>query len=248
MPEALRIARAGRGMSGAEVRVVSRAEAVYAQLRDNIFEFRMLPGDRFTEGEIAQRLGVSRTPVREALLRLQSDALVQVYFRSGWEVVPLDFTRFDELYELRKLIEVNAVRMLCTHATPTVDHGALAQLAQFWQVPQDARLDDGRLVAQHDEAFHAALVAAAGNREIASVHRQVTERIRIIRRLDFTYAARVAATYDEHAAILREIQRQRAEQAVLLLSSHIEESRAEVRKITLHRLQTIRTDGARART
>lgn len=225
--------------------VTTIAAQISQKLADEIIAGTLPPGERLEEPALAERFQVSRTPVREALLRLQSDALVQVYFRSGWEVVPLDFTRFDELYELRKLIEVNAVRMLCTHATPTVDHGALAQLAQFWQVPQDARLDDGRLVAQHDEAFHAALVAAAGNREIASVHRQVTERIRIIRRLDFTYAARVTATYDEHAAILREIQRQRAEQAVLLLSSHIEESRAEVRKITLHRLQTIRTDGTR---
>lgn len=231
-------------MSSVEIRASSRAEAVYAQLRDDIFEFRMLPGDRFTEGEIALRLGVSRTPVREALQRLQSEALVQVYFRSGWEVVPLDFTRFDELYELRKLIEVNAVRMLCTHATPAVEHGALARLAQFWRAPQKERLEDGRLVAQHDEAFHAALVAAAGNREIATVHRQLTERIRIIRRLDFTCAARVTATYDEHAAILGEIQHQCAERAVLLLSGHIEESRAEVLKITLHRLQTIRTGGS----
>ncbi|MDF3836651.1 GntR family transcriptional regulator [Cupriavidus basilensis] len=234
-------------MSGADARVVSRAEAVYAQLRDDIFEFRLLPGDRFTEGEIALRLGVSRTPVREALLRLQSDALVQVYFRSGWEVVPLDFTRFDELYALRKLIETHAVRMLCTPTAPSVDRGAPAQLAQFWCVPESERLEDGRVVAQHDEAFHAALVAAAGNREIAAVHRQVSERIRIIRRLDFTYAARVAATYDEHAAILREIQRQHVDQAMLLLSSHIEASRAEARKITLHHLQTIRTGAGNAR-
>lgn len=234
-------------MSSVEIRVASRAEAVYAQLRDDIFEFRMLPGDRFTEGEIAMRLGVSRTPVREALQRLQSDALVRVYFRSGWEVVPLDFTRFDELYALRKLIEINAVRRLCSDAMPAVDRGALAQLVPFWCVPQDERLEDGRLVAQRDEDFHAAVVAAAGNREIATVHRQVTERIRIVRRLDFAYAARVTATYEEHAAILREIQRQRAEQAVLLLTSHIEESRAVVRRITLHRLQTIRSGGANAR-
>jgi DNA-binding FadR family transcriptional regulator len=68
----------------------------------------------------------------------------------------------------------------------------------------------------------------------------VTERIRIIQRLDFTRPDRVEETYNEHAQILRAILERRADQAVLLLSAHIEASKAEVRKITLHRLYAAR--------
>jgi DNA-binding GntR family transcriptional regulator len=95
-------------------------------------------------------------------------------------------------------------------------------------------------VSQWDEAFHCSLVAAAGNAEMARVHRDVTDRIRIIRRLDFTKQARIDATYDEHAKILKAIRAKRGDQAAMLLRAHIETSQAEVRKITLHQVHMAR--------
>jgi DNA-binding GntR family transcriptional regulator len=91
-----------------------------------------------------------------------------------------------------------------------------------------------------DEAFHATLVAATGNREIARCHQEVTERIRLLRRLDFTEPARIAATYDEHARILRAVLRRDADRAIELLRDHIETSKAQVRKISLHKLLSAR--------
>ena len=87
-----------------------------------------------------------------------------------------------------------------------------------------------------DEAFHATLVAATGNREMARWHQEVTERIRLLRRLDFTEEGRIAATCDEHAQILRAILRRRADRAIDLLRNHIETSKTEVKKISLHKL------------
>ena len=86
---------------------------------------------------------------------------------------------------------------------------------------------------------------ARGNPEVARCHGEVTERIRIIRRLDFTQPHRIDKTYDEHAQILRAVIRRRADEANRLLRSHIEASKAEVRKITLHRLYTSRAPSAR---
>lgn len=225
---------AGRG------KPASRAEVIYTRLREDVFEFRLLPGARFTESELAERYGVSRTPVREALLRLQTEGVVRGYFRSGWEVVPIDFARFDDLYEMRKLIEVYAVRLL---AAGGIDDEANQQridrIAADWTVGKRARLSDPRAISTLDEVFHTALVAAAGNQEMLRVHAEVTERIRIIRRLDFTYPHRIGTTYDEHSAILRAIQRHKPDQAEALIRAHIDRSRQETRKITLHRLQTV---------
>ena len=67
------------------------ADSVYEQLKSELFEFRLLPGDRFTEAEVADRAGASRTPVRQALYRLQREGFLDVNFRNGWEVRPLDF-------------------------------------------------------------------------------------------------------------------------------------------------------------
>ncbi len=225
-------------------RRASRAEAIYARLRDDVFEFRLLPGSRVTESEIAQRYGVSRTPVREALLRLQTEGLVRGYFRSGWEVVPINFVRFDQLYELRKLIEVHAVRVLASSPPAAPARQGLEQLAARWMVDKAQRSSDAREVAGRDEEFHAGLVDAAGNPEMLRVHADVTDRIRIIRRLDFTYPHRVSSTYDEHAAILRAIQRRKPDNAEMLVRAHIERSQQETRKITLHRLHTVREEVA----
>lgn len=220
----------------------SRAEEVYDQLKRDIADFQLVPGDRFTENEICDRLAVSRTPVRQALFRLQQDGLVEVLFRSGWRVLPFDFDQFEQLYDLRMVLETTAVQRLCA-GQAGLDATILDGLAEIWLVPLARRSSDTVQVAQWDEAFHCALVAAAGNAEIARVHRDVTERIRVIRRLDFTQQPRIAATYDEHAKILKAIQRKRSDQATLLLRTHIETSQKEVRKITLHQVHQARQNG-----
>lgn len=217
----------------------SLAEGVYQQLKRDIADFVLVPGDRFTENEISERYGLSRTPVRQALVRLQQEGLVEVFFRSGWRVLPFDFEQFEQLYDLRMVLETSAVHRLCA-ANGQVDQPMLDALAAIWLVPAAQRSEDPVQVAQWDEAFHCALVAAAGNAEMARVHRDVTERIRVIRRLDFTKAPRIDATYEEHAKILRAVQRKRADQAALLLRAHIQTSQSEVRKITLHQMHEAR--------
>ncbi|WP_033748298.1 GntR family transcriptional regulator [Pantoea sp. NGS-ED-1003] len=213
------------------------AEKVYQALKQDIFAFRLMPGDRFSENEIAERLEVSRTPVRQALFWLEREGYVEVWFRSGWQVKPFDFEYFEELYDFRTVIEREAVRRLCV-LPPLACAEMLAALKRFWI--DDPRLEEGIVVSAQDEAFHMALVAAAGNQEIARVHGELTEKIRIIRRLDFTRDDRVEATYREHAQILRAIFQQNTEEAQRILTDHIAVSKAEVRKITLHRLQQAR--------
>jgi DNA-binding GntR family transcriptional regulator len=217
------------------------AEQVYAALKQQMHDFELVPGDRFSEAELGQRLGVSRTPVREALLRLRNEGLVDVAgqggVKSGWFVRPIDFARIEELYELRVTLETACVARLCAM---DVLPPAIETLKSVWLVPAAERLVDAREVGALDEAFHATLVQAAGNREMARVHWDVTERIRIVRRLDFTRGDRIEATYQEHAKILRQVMQRRAEPAQLLLRGHIAQSQAEVRKITLHALYEAR--------
>jgi DNA-binding GntR family transcriptional regulator len=214
----------------------SLAESVYLVIKQDIFDFRLLPGDRFTENEVAGRLKVSRTPARQALFRLEREGYLQVHFRSGWSVRELDFRQFDDLYDLRIALETAAVRQLCGQA----ERADLDELKSVWLGPPDARLDDGERVCALDEAFHCALVVATGNREMARCHQEVTERIHLLRRLDFTEAGRIAATYQEHAQILRAVLRRDADRAIGLLRGHIETSKIEVRKISLHKLLSAR--------
>lgn len=225
-----------KATQGDETRKPSLAASAYLGLKQEIFDFRLLPGDRFTESEIAQRLNVSRTPVREALYRLEREGYLQVQFRSGWSVRELDFRQFDELYDLRIALESACVRILCDRD----ERPDLEVLKSVWLVAPKRRLRDGERVCALDEAFHGTLVAATGNREIMRCHQEVTERIRLLRRLDFTEPSRITATYQEHAQVLRAVLRGSAERAVGLLRRHIETSKAEVRKISLHKLYSSR--------
>ncbi|RWR00890.1 GntR family transcriptional regulator [[Pantoea] beijingensis] len=214
------------------------AERVYQAIKNDIFDFRLMPGDRFSESEMAERMDVSRTPVRQALFWLEREGYVEVWFRSGWQVRPFDFEYFEELYDFRIVLEREAIRRLCG-MPPGRCAELLSELIAFWI--DDPRLEEGKTVSLHDEGFHMALVAAAGNGEMARIHAELTEKIRIIRRLDFTREDRMGATYNEHARILRAILKQQTEEAQRILTDHISISKAEVRKITLHMLQQARS-------
>ncbi|GAB6851889.1 GntR family transcriptional regulator [Paraburkholderia kururiensis] len=225
---------------------LSRADRVYYTLRAEIFDMSLLPGDRLTEGAIAERFAVSRTPAREALQRLQSDGLMQGYVRGGWEVVPIDNKRFDDLYEMRQMIETFAVRKLCAGDAPQAElHLLLDALDRIWKVERARRIADGRKLVELDEALHHALVAAAGNDELTSTMQRVTDRIRVVRRLDLVHGDGIAETYDEHAAILDAIRRGDATQSVELVSRHIGGSQASVSSLTLQRLLAARTETGR---
>ena len=205
------------------------AEQVYHRIKDDIFSFRLLPGDNFTETEMAQRQGVSRTPLRDALFRLQREGYLEVGFRRGWKVCAIDFDRLDNLYDLRIVLEMAALEKLCSQQEPTAE---LEQLNAIWLAEPEARHTDAVKVAELDEAFHTNLVAAAGNVEMTRVHTEVTEKIRIVRRLDFLKKKRIEATYEEHGKSLQLIAKRKATEAQILLRAHITQSKLEVRKIT----------------
>ena len=219
------------------------AQTVYERIKDELFEFRMAPGQRYAEQELANRLGVSRTPLRFALHLLARDGfLVRVDGHAGWMVKPFDLAYYEDLYDFRVQIELIAVRRLCA-MDPAPD---LSELCDFWCVSKRQRNLDGPTVSREDEKLHSALVALAGSAEMLRVHADITERVRIIRRLDFIEPARIKSAYDEHAAILRALLARRAGDAEILIKAHIASSRAEIRHITLHRLSLASTQAREA--
>jgi DNA-binding GntR family transcriptional regulator len=206
---------------------------VYQRIKDDIFEFRMPPGERYSEQALATALGVSRTPLRFALHVLAKEGyLDRVDGHSSWQVKPLDLDYYEDLYDFRMSIETVAVRRLCAADLMA----ELLERAAFWRVPKKQRVPDGKQVAHADELFHRNLVELAGNREMLRTFDNLTERIRIIRRLDFINPERIAAAYDEHGKILEMLLGRKADSAELLIKAHIDQSRTEIRHITLHRL------------
>jgi DNA-binding GntR family transcriptional regulator len=227
MPKLLRIPPAGESL----------ADQAYRSLKAKIFDFGFMPGDRLSESELAETLGLSRTPLRQALQRLQHEGFVESQPKVGWMIPPLSFQRLDALYDFRILLECFAARTVCLieGARP-----GLMSLSKIWRVKPADRIRDPIKVGMLDELFHQELVSLAGNPEIAKTHLEITEKIRIVRRLDFTKEHRIDATYTEHGLTLRALLARRVDEAQRLLSAHIEQSKIEVRKITLDMLYRAR--------
>jgi DNA-binding GntR family transcriptional regulator len=212
----------------------SLSAQVYQRIKNDIFDFKYMPGERFTESELAQAYAVSRTPIRQALYRLQQEGYVEVSFRSGWQVRPLNFRYYEELYDVRIVLEKEAIYKLSQqNCEQSIE---LTRLKAIWMVEPQDYLNDIKQLAQRDEDFHCALLRAAGNHEMARIHRDLSEKIRIIRRLDFSKQYRIEATYQEHQYILKLIFEQKTEDAIAAIVTHIQQSRDEVKKITLHML------------
>ncbi|TVP53501.1 MAG: GntR family transcriptional regulator [Halomonadaceae bacterium] len=210
------------------------SERVYQALKEDLFEFRLIPGDRFTETDVAKRLSASRTPVREALYRLQQEGYMDVHFRSGWQVKPFDFAQVEELYDLRITLERAAAHKICRQTSPPP---VLRQLNAIWRPDHPSERAIGSTVRALDENFHCELVAAAGNREMTRIHQDITDRLRIIRRLDFTRQDRIDATYQEHAAILDALANNNPGDAAEKLTTHIRISQAAVQEITMDKIR-----------
>ncbi|HLT13046.1 MAG TPA: FCD domain-containing protein, partial [Marinobacter sp.] len=113
----------------------------------------------------------------------------------------------------------------------------LRTLIAIWNPDHPSERAVGSTVRALDESFHCDLVAAAGNREMTRIHREITDRLRIIRRLDFTRDDRVDATYVEHAQILDALRTGHASEAADRLTTHIRISQKAVREITMERIR-----------
>lgn len=222
----------------------SLAQAVYAALKTRIFEFSMAPGQRYSEYELAADLAVSRTPMRLALHLLAHDGFViNVGGHSAWQVRPLDLAYYEDLYDFRVEIETLAIRRLV--ATGPVP--AIEGLRTFWCDRGSGSLSDNTTVAQKDEAFHRTLVGSCGNRAMLRTFDDLAEKIRVIRRLDFVTPERISATFAEHAEILDAIGGDDPSRAESLIRAHIETSRSEIRKFTLHHMAMATPTAAPAR-
>jgi DNA-binding GntR family transcriptional regulator len=137
-------------------------EQAYREIRARILDNLWAPGYQALEQEVALALGMSRTPVREALIRLQQDGLVEVAPRRGMRVLPVSPTDMSEIYEILTALECSAAQSLAKRKPTELE---LQPLVEATQAMEAALLRDDLIAwARADETFHLALVRLAGNR------------------------------------------------------------------------------------
>jgi DNA-binding GntR family transcriptional regulator len=158
--------------SAPEVERIPAAERVYAFVKAAILD-RVYPGGALlTEGELADAVGVSRTPVREALLRLEASGLVKLYPKKGALVLPVVAQEISDVLEARELIETHAAAKVWPRRKELA--AALEPLLQ--QLRTHRRTGDAKSFQEADRAFHEAIVGAAGNEILAQVYNSLRDR------------------------------------------------------------------------
>ncbi len=177
----------------------SLAAFAYDELKRRLLVGDFPLGERLSEVRLCTLLGVSRTPIRDALSRLHTEGLLIRLPGGGLSPAAPNLQVITELYEVRRSLEFTALHR------PGHDADALRELHDMWctfEAPTDDE-DCSPDFVLHDEEFHIRLAASAGNRSLTDMLRQVNERIRIVRMHDFLTADRVQRTIAEHTEIAR---------------------------------------------
>lgn len=201
----------------------TRSEELAGLLRAEIVADALPAGARLTEESIAERFGVSRTPVREALRALEREALLEYRPHAGYVVAAVSTGDMDDLYTIRVSIEEQVAARLAL--APSLD--ALTPLEMFWSASANMRGADVSLVFA-DEQFHEGLAIASGSAVFSELLRNINHRLHVLRIRDFADAERVWRTFDQHAGILRALRARDARLARALLRAHIWESHSFV--------------------
>lgn len=158
--------------AGPGVEKIPAAERVYAYVKAAILD-RVYPGNELlTEGELATAVGVSRTPVREALLRLEESGLVKLYPKKGALVLPVLAQEVNDVLEARELIETHAAAKVWPRRKQLAEK--LVPLVQ--EMRKHRKAGDAKSFLEADRAFHEAIVGAAGNQILAKLYNSLRDR------------------------------------------------------------------------
>jgi DNA-binding GntR family transcriptional regulator len=211
------------------------SDRVHHELKQRLTLWEYLPGQRLGEEALAAEFGVSRTPVRDALRRLEQEGFLDQESWAGYRVRKPDLPRIEELYEVRLSLEQTAVRRLASAPPdPEID-----ELLSVWQLRKGEVPQPNPDMVHLDEAFHETLARLAGNRTLLEMLCSINEHIRVIRTNDFLTPKRIAETYRQHRGILLSIRRGDPEGAVARLTAHIKESQTYVRAAAVRALTRI---------
>lgn len=199
---------------------VALGEAVFRSLCEALQAGSYRAGDRLREEEVAQRLKVSRTPVREALGRLAARGFVEPAAGRGLIVRNLDISEVLELYAMREIMEGAAARLAAEHASAPEVH-ALRDIEQAFV---EASETDAAEMARLNRAFHEAVCRGARNRYLDNASRELQDWIALLGPTTFTVTGRPSTSHGEHQAIIEAIAARDGDKAEQLARAHIREA------------------------
>lgn len=222
-------------MDTAEVVHLSAADRAYRYAKDAILSRRLGAHDLLTEGEVAEAVGVSRTPVREALLRLQAEGLVRLLPKRGALILPVTADEVADVLETRRLVETFAIRRAIT--TSGLEHVLRAQVERMRTATRDR---DAAAYASADRDFHEAIVAATGNEILTALYRSLRDRqlrmgvVNLLAgrtgELAPSGVARMRSNIADHEAIVAAVAKHTVRAAEAAVGAHLDRAERQLRR------------------
>jgi DNA-binding GntR family transcriptional regulator len=201
-------------------------ELAYSRLRSYITNGDLLPGTNLREEELSRHLGISRTPLREAIRRLAEEGLVEVQPYRGARVVRLNTVQLEELCEIREAVEGLAARLAALRMSDS-------QIRRIRQRLRSRLREVGRQPSLYYPPrldFHLDVLHASGNRTLATLADRLYARLTLVRGLSGAFRARAEPAAREHLDILAAIERRDPDAAERLMRRHIRRSRENLRR------------------
>ncbi len=193
-------------------------DEVHAALRRRIVQLELPPGHQALEEELARELGVSRTPVREALVRLQQEGLVDIVPRQGMRVRPISARDIREINEVLAFLEAGAAEKLASRRLSPAEMTRLE--TSIAEMDRALESEDLEAWAKADYDFHALLIELSGNRHLIDVARAFLDKAHRIRLLTTPHRRPPVYSNVNHAAVVEAIRRGDAQTALEIHRAH----------------------------
>ncbi|MBR9869346.1 MAG: GntR family transcriptional regulator [Oceanospirillales bacterium] len=206
----------------------SRAEHAYQQLLNAILSGELKPGSRIREVELAEWLKISRTPVREAVRRLESEGLICLVGHKGMAVAELDYQAVIELYQMREVLEAAAASLAAKHASEP-------EIYSLREIFNQEKQQDGNVATQAEinRAFHNAIYHAAHNRYLLKSLSSLRDAMALLGSTTYTLPSRSEAALAEHQRIVEAIEKGDSAGAEQAARDHIRQAQqARIRILT----------------
>ena len=192
--------------------------SAFAWLREQILSGRLRPGQALSENEVAQRLGVSRTPVREAIIRLENEGLLSVRPQVGTTVAPIDVENVADVQFLREAIECRTAALAAQRVTPSDARELKRQLKDQARI---ASRGDHAAFVPLDDLMHRKLVAMAGRPQVWRAVEDAKAQLDRVRFLSLEDPAWLATIYRQHEDIVERVLAADPDGAVAAMSTHL---------------------------
>lgn len=211
---------------------ISRSESMsqraYNFIRDKVVEKKYRPGEPILESSVSEELGISRTPVREALKLLQKENLVEIYSRRGAFITSISLEKVREIYQLREIIEGEVARIVAPHIP---DHKLVKIEEKLNAIKENFDQWDDRSVGKAvktGQELHELIFDTLGNETLIEIMGKIEFDAK--RGCDFasSKAGNVMIFLDQHLEIIKALKEKDAEKAKLLLNKHIRDAKESV--------------------